>query len=643
MAVDYNILRPDGPTNLYAGFAIGQQAAAQNALAQQKLAQERDLMSMRRQEFQANLEASQAERRRKAQVEKTAMFRERVLRAPTPQAARELVRLQHSDPDLGPVMQQFGSLDQDLADIPDDPTGFENWRQREAMGAAEFIKKNAARQRRQDILSQLGEGQPPVEPAAAPAAAAPAAAVAPAAAAVAPAAVPDTTPKFTAPIKNQRSGVGINTQQDIASRQDVYLSQMEMAKQARAEGRPRQAQHLEEMAGYTLAALTKDYGIELEPVAAPVNTLAPTPAPTTNAMLAPAAAAPAAAAPPAALAAAQRPATGRTPERIAREIDLLSQEDDPALKGRIARLMKEYEAALKPDPSELRTMQQLGYPLTQEGYSSFRAAQMREQAPPALVPILQNGKPVLVPREQAVGQTPFSPAAVQVLGMGQGREAPAPTITQIQDPTNPAQMITIDARRYQGGGVGSPGVIGTSGKPAPVAAAAVKQEQGLSKADDILSTLQSAYAQLKERRAIPSEQNNVISNIWASIAASGPGQVAGRTVGTAAQTQRDIIQSSRNQLLLAIKDATGLSAQQLNSNMELQTWLNSLTDPTRSIEANEAILQNVRRFIDSAGRYTAKQGAAPAAPAAQPPASGALTPAEQAELDQLRSRFGGGR
>jgi hypothetical protein len=59
-------------------------------------------------------------------------------------------------------------------------------------------------------------------------------------------------------------------------------------------------------------------------------------------------AAPAAAAPPAALAAAQRPATGRTPERIAREIDLLSQEDDPALKGRIARLMKEYEAAIKP-------------------------------------------------------------------------------------------------------------------------------------------------------------------------------------------------------------------------------------------------------------------------------------------------------
>jgi hypothetical protein len=353
MAVDYNILRPDGPTNLYAGFATGQQAAAQNALAQQKLAQERDLMSMRRQEFQANLEASQAERRRKAQVEKTAMFRERVLRAPTPQAARELVRLQHSDPDLGPVMQQFGSLDQDLADIPDDPTGFENWRQREAMGAAEFIKKNAARQRRQDILSQLGEGQPPVEPAAAPAAAAPAAA--------------EPTPYTTGPqgvmtypagyfgSTSKRGGPVEIRMQDpnaVAAQQAAVDAEIERQRSASTP-----ADVMQRAASYAnargemyptdddIAAARRELNIP-----ARANALAPAPV-AANAMLAaqPAAtAAPAAAAPPAALAAAQRPAIGRTPERIAREIDLLSQEDDPALKGRIARLMKEYEAALKP-------------------------------------------------------------------------------------------------------------------------------------------------------------------------------------------------------------------------------------------------------------------------------------------------------
>ena len=168
MALNFNLLAQEGPKNLYEGFEQGRQAVAQNALAQQKLAQEGEMMSMRRQEFQSNLESSQAERRRKATVEKTAMFRDRILRAPTPQAARELVRMQHSDPDLGPVMQQLGSLDQDLADIPDDPTGFESWRQREAMGAAEFIKSQASERGFQDLLARVRGGQPSAAAPAAP-------------------------------------------------------------------------------------------------------------------------------------------------------------------------------------------------------------------------------------------------------------------------------------------------------------------------------------------------------------------------------------------------------------------------------------------------------------------------------------------
>jgi hypothetical protein len=168
MALNFNLLAQEGPKNLYEGFEQGRQAVAQNALAQQKLAQEGEMMSMRRQEFQSNLESSQAERRRKATVEKTVMFRDRILRAPTPQAARELVRMQHSDPDLGPVMQQLGSLDQDLADIPDDPTGFESWRQREAMGAAEFIKSQASERGFQDLLARVRGGRPSAAAPAAP-------------------------------------------------------------------------------------------------------------------------------------------------------------------------------------------------------------------------------------------------------------------------------------------------------------------------------------------------------------------------------------------------------------------------------------------------------------------------------------------
>ena len=40
----------------------------------------------------------------------------------------------------------------------------------------------------------------------------------------------------------------------------------------------------------------------------------------------------------------------------------------------------------------------------------------------------------------------------------------APTVTEIQDPTDPTRTISVDARKYQGGGVGSPGVIGVGKK-----------------------------------------------------------------------------------------------------------------------------------------------------------------------------------
>lgn len=185
----------------------------------------------------------------------------------------------------------------------------------------------------------------------------------------------------------------------------------------------------------------------------------------------------------------------------------------------------------------------------------------------------------------------------------------APTITQIQDPTNPTNMITIDARRYQGGGPGSPGVIGSSGKTAPAAAAEQKAEQGRSQAQDIIDNLRGAYLRLDQLRAIPSTERNLISNVLASISSSGPGQVVGRAAGTKEQTERDIIRSARNQLFAAVKNATGLSAQNLNSNVEFTTWLNSLTDPGQSYQTNQKILEELEKFIASNGKYSARKGA----------------------------------
>lgn len=154
--------------------------------------------------------------------------------------------------------------------------------------------------------------------------------------------------------------------------------------------------------------------------------------------------------------------------------------------------------------------------------------------------------------------------------------------------------------------------------------AAEKKESGKAQATDILNTLEGAYLELDRIKAIPSEQRGAVANVLASLGATQAGQTASRALGTPAQTQREVIASARNQLFAAVKNATGLSAQNLNSNVEFTTWINSLTDPSRSIESNKAIIENMRRFIAGGGTYTAKkEGSSAPAAGARPAGVGA--------------------
>jgi hypothetical protein len=161
---------------------------------------------------------------------------------------------------------------------------------------------------------------------------------------------------------------------------------------------------------------------------------------------------------------------------------------------------------------------------------------------------------------------------------GSLKQPPTPSITQIVDPTNPQQMISIDTRQYKGGGVGSVGVVGISGKEPTVAVRESKVEAGKAELEDQLSTLRNAFTTLNEKRAIPSTERNVASNVLSYIQGSGVGQVAGRMGGTKEQVERDVINSAKQRLVSAIKNATGMSSQQLNSNFELKTMLDSLSD-----------------------------------------------------------------
>lgn len=63
---------------------------------------------------------------------------------------------------------------------------------------------------------------------------------------------------------------------------------------------------------------------------------------------------------------------------------------------------------------------------------------------------------------------------------GSFKQPPAPALTTIQNPDNPNETITVDARIYKGGGKNAPGVIG-AGKPSAAQEKATLLKQQLSK------------------------------------------------------------------------------------------------------------------------------------------------------------------
>lgn len=138
--LNFNALVPEGPRGFYQGLAQGQEEQRVNALAQQKMVQDQEMNALRMQQLRGVIGEQEREAKAKTVAQKTAMFRDRLLRAPDANTARELVKMQYADPDVGVVLSQTGSLEQALKEVPDDPAQFERYRQQEAMGMAEWMK-----------------------------------------------------------------------------------------------------------------------------------------------------------------------------------------------------------------------------------------------------------------------------------------------------------------------------------------------------------------------------------------------------------------------------------------------------------------------------------------------------------------------
>lgn len=133
----------------------------------------------------------------------------------------------------------------------------------------------------------------------------------------------------------------------------------------------------------------------------------------------------------------------------------------------------------------------------------------------------------------------------------------------------------------------------------------------------VLNDLRNDYRKLNEMEAIPSVERGGFENVGDYIGASRMGRMAQSAVGAKASVPLNTISNSKLTLMNALKEATGLSATQLSSNIELMTFLDSLADPTQGFES---AMETIRRLenLYGAPAATATAAAAPRAAAKTP-------------------------
>jgi hypothetical protein len=231
------------------------------------------------------------------------------------------------------------------------------------------------------------------------------------------------------------------------------------------------------------------------------------------------------------------------------------------------------------------------------------------------------------------------------------RPEPAPSIAQIEDPNNPGRIITVDARRYVPGT--NVGVIGSAGKG--TSDAKVSEQQASYNVSRILS----AANQIADITSTNESANKpgVLEAAAGSVGFSG-------TANLARSGDRQVVYGAQRDALDAMLYlATGAAYNKEQLEGITQSYIPAFTDTTQAIDAKrqrwvdlieaakirsgkswspkleQSLQQIIPVLSTSSNKKPAGRGIPPTAPGGAP-ATGNLTPAEQAELDQLRKRFG---
>lgn len=121
---------------------------------------------------------------------------------------------------------------------------------------------------------------------------------------------------------------------------------------------------------------------------------------------------------------------------------------------------------------------------------------------------------------------------------------------------------------------------------------------GKEKFDNAVQLYLDRLDELQKRGGI-NKAGAGVSGIKNYAAGTSLGQEAGRASSDADQAIRDELGSLRNGIKSAVKEATGMSSQEMNSNVELQTFLDSISNPRSTYEANYNMASNLSKLYGS--------------------------------------------
>lgn len=132
-------------------------------------------------------------------------------------------------------------------------------------------------------------------------------------------------------------------------------------------------------------------------------------------------------------------------------------------------------------------------------------------------------------------------------------------------------------------------------------------QKGRERVSSVLDDMRKSYSELDNTGTSVDDTKGALPNLVNSLKLSGLGQYVGGAVGADYATKTQEIESARPLIMSAIMQATGMNAKQLDSNKELQFYLNTLTDPSNTLQSRATALQRIESNFGLNRQFSSSQ------------------------------------